>query len=246
MFFIKIKYRKNKRRPELSWYAKTVISTSIALIIFGTIFLYISEFSANSANRLFNNSLLTSLFQSVTCRTAGFNTVNIAEMTNVSLVIMLFLMFVGGAPGSCAGGLKITSLRVLIAVTISQLKGGKQAVIKKVAVSEDAVKKAMVLFLLSVTIIFIASFLIDFTVAANKPHYQVRGQFLEILFESVSAFATVGLSVGITPSLPAFGKWILISLMFIGRLGPLLFISALQSVQKVQYYSLPEENLMIG
>jgi len=69
---------------------------------------------------------------------------------------------------------------------------------------------------------------------------------MEILFESVSAFATVGLSTGITPTLTAFGKWVLIFLMFIGRLGPLLFISALQSIQKVQYYSLPEENPMIG
>jgi trk system potassium uptake protein TrkH len=128
----------------------------------------------------------------------------------------------------------------------SQLKGKKQAVIGKFAITEPAVKKAMVLFILASLIIFTAVFLLDFTEGGNKPHYHVRGQFLEILFESVSAFSTVGLSTGLTPTLSTAGKWIIICLMFIGRLGPFVLISALQSVQEIQYYNLPEESVMIG
>jgi trk system potassium uptake protein len=182
----------------------------------------------------------------VSSRTAGFNTLNIGQLTNVSLVILLFLMFIGGAPGSCAGGIKVTTFRVLVAEIWSQLKGKKQVVIGKFATNEAAVKKAMVLFVLAILIIFIAVFLLDFTEGGDKPHYQVRGQFLEILFESVSAFSTVGLSTGLTSTLSTPGKWIIISLMFIGRLGPFVLINALQSVQKIQMYNLPEENIMIG
>jgi trk system potassium uptake protein TrkH len=116
----------------------------------------------------------------------------------------------------------------------------------KFATNEEAVKKAMVLFVLAIIIIFMAVFLLDFTEGGDKPHYQVRGQFLEILFESVSAFCTVGLSTGLTSTLSTAGKWIIIFLMFIGRLGPFVLISALQRVQETQFYRLPEENVMIG
>ena len=93
---------------------------------------------------------------------------------------------------------------------------------------------------------FIASFVLDFTEGGDRPHDLVRGQFLEILFETVSAFGTVGLSTGITPTLTAAGKWVLIVLMLVGRLGPLVLISAVQAFQKETYYTLPEENPMIG
>jgi trk system potassium uptake protein TrkH len=230
----------------LSWYAKMVLQTSIALVIIGWIAIFISEFVGYNRMMSMDDTILSALFQSVTCRTAGFNTLDISHMTNVSLVVMLFLMFVGGAPGSCAGGVKVTTLRVLTALTFSQLRGRSQVVIKKIAVSEDAVKKALVLFLLAASIIFIAIFLLDFTEGGDKPHDDVRGQFLEIVFESVSAFGTVGLSTGLTPKLSTAGRWIIISLMFIGRLGPLIFIAVLQRFQKTPYYRLPEEHPMIG
>ncbi|MBF0451314.1 MAG: potassium transporter TrkH [Candidatus Magnetomorum sp.] len=231
---------------QVSWYSKIVLRTSIFLIIFGWIAIYLSEFVGYNRIMAMDDALLTSLFQSVTCRTAGFNTINIGQMTNVSLAIILFLMFIGGAPGSCAGGIKVTTFRVMAATIISELKGKKQAVIGKFAINETAVKKSMVLFVVSVMVIFMAVFLLDFTEGGDKPHYQVRGQFLEILFESVSAFCTVGLSTGLTPKLSTIGKWIIISLMFIGRLGPFVLINALQSVHDIQYYNIPEEKVMIG
>jgi trk system potassium uptake protein TrkH len=241
-----IKPSRNKLNIKLSWYSKTVLQTSIFLIVFGWVAIYLAEFVGYHRMMVADDAVLTSLFQSITCRTAGFNTLDIAKMTNVSLVIMLFLMFIGGAPGSCAGGLKVTTFRVLISVIISQLRGKKQASIGQFGISEEIIKKALLLFVFAGGIIFISSLLLDITEGGDLPHYQVRGQFLEILFETVSAFGTVGLSTGLTAKLTIVGKWILIVLMFVGRLGPLLFVAAVQSWQKTQYYALPEENLMIG
>jgi len=236
----------SKRKSKLSWYAKTVLQTSIVLVLFGWLAIYLSEFVGYQRMMMLDDAILSSLFQSITCRTAGFNTLDIGQLTNVSLVIMISLMIIGGAPGSCAGGLKVTTIRILAAVITSQLKGDKQVVIRKFAINDAAVKKTLVLFIIATGIIFTASFVLDISEGGDKPHQQIRGQFLEILFESVSAFSTVGLSTGITPQLTSTGKWILIFLMFIGRLGPLLFIAVLQKIPKVKYYSHPEKNPMIG
>ena len=241
-----IKPPRNKLSKKLSWHSKTVLQTSIFMIVFGWVAIYLAEFVGNPKRMYIGEAALTSLFQSVTCRTAGFNTLDISKMTNVSLVVMLFLMFIGGAPGSCAGGLKVTTVRVLIAVIISQLRGKRQASIGQCGISEGIIRKAFLLFGFAVGIIFISSLLLDIAEGGDLPHYQVRGQFLEILFETVSAFSTVGLSTGLTAKLTVAGKWILIMLMFVGRLGPLLFVAAVQSIQKTQYYALPEEKLMIG
>lgn len=233
-------------RNKFSWHSKIVIRTSIFLIVFGWVAIYLAEFVGYHRMMDLDDAILTSFFQSVTCRTAGFNTIDIGKMTNVSLVIMLLLMFIGGAPGSCAGGLKVTTFRVLISVIVSQFRGKKQASIYKFGINEEIIKKAFLLIVFAGGIIFISSLMLDITEGGDLPHNQVRGQFLEIVFETVSAFSTVGLSTGLTANLTMAGKWILIALMFIGRLGPLLFIAAIQSWQKTQYYSLPEKNLMIG
>jgi trk system potassium uptake protein TrkH len=181
------------------------------LIVLGWAAIYFAEFVGYNRMMATDDAILSALFQSITARTAGFNTLDIGGMTNVSLMVLLFLMFIGGAPGSCAGGIKVTTLRVLAAAMWSQMRGKAQASIGKYAIRENAVKKAMVLFILASMIIFMAAFLLDFTEGGNKPHLVVRGQFLEILFESVSAFCTVGLSTGLTAKLSVVGKWIIIS-----------------------------------
>ena len=237
---------RNKLSEKLSWHSKTVLQTSVFMVFFGGVAIYFAEFVGYHRVIVADDAVLTSLFQSVTCRTAGFNTLDIAKMTNVSLMIMLFLMFIGGAPGSCAGGIKVTTFRVLISVIVSQLRGKRQASIGRFGISEEIIRKALLLFVFAGGIIFISSLLLGITEGGDLPHYQVRGQFLEILFETVSALGTVGLSTGLTAKLTIPGKWILIVVMFVGRLGPLLFVAALQSWQKIQYYVLPEENMMIG
>ncbi|MDH5297489.1 MAG: ATPase [Desulfobulbaceae bacterium] len=230
----------------LSWYAQVVIKTSLFLVIAGWLAIYVAEFVGFNRQLPAAESILTALFQSVTCRTAGFNTIDIGQMTTVSLLIMLALMFIGGAPGSCAGGIKVTTLRALTAFIQAQLKGRRQTVIGRFAVAQDAVNKALILIVFAFGIITCATLLLSITEGGDIPHPETRGLFLEILFEAVSAFGTVGLSTGLTPKLSMAGRWIITLLMFIGRLGPIVFLVAIQSFQKKLFYNWPEENMLIG
>ena len=189
---------------------------------------------------------MTALFQSVTCRTAGFNTLDLARMTNVSLFFMIILMFIGGAPGSCAGGIKVTTFRVLWALFIAEVKGREQAVIGKFAVDKESVNNALTLFVYAGCIILISTFILNFTEGGDIPHMQASGQFLEILFEVVSAFGTVGLSTGLTPKLSMSGRGIILMLMFVGRLGPLVLLAAFQMLRPRDLFLRPEEKILIG
>lgn len=238
--------RRSRPRKRLSWHFTIVVKTSLMLVLVGAVYIYFSEFVIFKSYLHFPTAVLTSLFQSVTCRTAGFNTLKIGDMTNASLVFMIFLMLVGGAPGSCAGGVKVTTFRVLWAFIKAQIRGRPQVVIDNYAVDNDTISKALVLVFFTLVLIFVCVVLLDFTEGGSVPHAQVRGQFLELLFESVSAFGTVGLSTGLTPTLSPFGKSIIITLMFIGRLGPLVLLSAIQSFQTDILFSRPEEKLSIG
>ncbi len=235
---------KNKKR--LSWHFTIVVKTSLFLVVIGWVYIYFSEFVVFKSYLKFPEAVLTALFQSVTCRTAGFNTLNIGEMTNSSLIFMIFLMLVGGAPGSCAGGVKVTTFRVLWAFIRSHIRGNRQVVIGNYAIDNDTINKSLVLVFFTFVLIFVCVILLDFSEGGGMPHAQVRGRFLELLFESVSAFGTVGLSTGLTAKLSSFGKSIIIILMFIGRLGPLVLLSAIQSFQSNILFSRPEEKLSIG
>ncbi len=232
--------------PGLSWYSSTVIKTSLLLIGIGAVALFLAEFIGAHSNAPLHESILTALFQSVTCRTAGFNTLAIGQMTNVSLLVMLILMLIGGAPGSCAGGIKVTTFRVLGAFVGAQLMGRRQVVINKFAVEDDAVSKALILAVFAMVIVFTATLALMMTEGGDIPHPQARGLFLEVLFEVVSAFGTVGLSTGLTVKLSLAGKWIITALMFIGRLGPLLLLAAIHGFHQELFYQWPQKNMLIG
>jgi trk system potassium uptake protein TrkH len=241
-----IRGKNRNRNRKKSLHFIVVVKTSLFLIGIGWIYLYFSEFIGFKEYLPLNESILTSLFQSVTCRTAGFNTLSITSMTNVSLIFMILLMFVGGAPGSCAGGIKVTTFRVLLAYISSQIKGREQIIIGNHAIDKETINKSLTLLSFSLVIIFVCVIALDFTEGGDIPHIQARGQFLEILFEAVSAFGTVGLSTGLTAKLSPPGKIIIIFLMFIGRLGPLVLLASIQSIRTKLLYSLPEEKLNIG
>ncbi|WP_461834753.1 TrkH family potassium uptake protein [Desulfothermus sp.] len=242
-----IPLRLKGERIRLSWHTQVVLSTTFFLIIGGSLFIFLAEYFANNLQYPFKEKFLLSIFQSVTCRTAGFNTVSIGHLTNVSLFIMIMLMFIGGAPGSCAGGIKVTTFRTILAYARSQIfLKGKQAVIGNFAVKEEDLNKAIVLFIFASGIIFLAVMLLNITEGGDVPHVFTRGLFLEVLFEATSAFGTVGLSTGLTPHLSLAGKLIIITLMFIGRLGPILFLSFVQHIQEEPRFFWPEENILIG
>lgn len=244
--FLCAKLRRKKQPLHDAWHIGIVVKTSLFLITAGAAYIYFSEFVFYQASLPFKEAVLSSLFQSVTCRTAGFNTLNIAAMTDTSLIFMIALMFIGGAPGSCAGGIKVTTFRVLHAFVKSQFTGRHQVVIGKYAVDDESVSSSLTLLFFSVAIVFLSVIALNFTDGGGVSHGQTQGRFLEIFFEAVSAFGTVGLSADLTPKLSSGGKVILICLMFIGRLGPLLLLSSVQSFGTKLLFSRPEEKLSIG
>ena len=233
-------------RRRLSWYSKIILFTTLALIIVGGLGISFFEYCAAPPGTDWVVTLLTGFFQSVTCRTAGFNTVNLNVMTTVSLYFMIILMFIGGGSGSCAGGLKVGTFRVLTAFLMAQVKGRSQAVIGHFAVERKILHEALVLLFFSVVIILSAAFLLNISEGGLVSHTQSRDLELKILFETVSAYATVGLSLGLTAKLTAVGKIIIILLMFTGRLGPIIIIAAVQSYRQKELFQWPEERLLIG
>ncbi|WBF66739.1 potassium transporter TrkH [Desulfovibrio subterraneus] len=233
-------------RRGLSYPAKLVLSTSALLTFGGAVLVFASEMGGGTQNSSVSQTVLSSLFQSVTCRTAGFNTLDIGNMTNVSLMIMIFLMFVGGSPGSCAGGIKTTALRILWSFMGAQFRGRAQVVVAGRAVSSQNMNKTFALLITAIASVLFASLLLSVTEGGDVPHRMVRGQLMDYLFETVSAFATVGLSTGITPTLSVTGKLCLTLLMFMGRIGPIWLLTTLQQMQSETRYRWPESDVPIG
>jgi len=229
-------------RGALSWQGSLVVRTSLWLILIGWVVFFLIEQRQDGLA----TALLQSLFQSVTARTAGFNTMDIGIMTDTSLFIMILLMVIGGSPGSCAGGIKTTTLRVLLGFAVSQIKGRDQVVVEGYGVDAPTVNKAMTLVIFAFVLIMCSVFILTVTEGANQPHQQVRGKFMELFFEASSAFGTVGLSTGLTPRLSTPGKFIIMMLMFVGRLGPIVFLTMLQAWQTRERFKRAEKSMLIG
>ena len=225
----------------MSIQSRVVILFSGALIILGAAAIFTIEFAnPETLGALsFKGKALSALFQSVSARTAGFNTLDLAALREPSQIIMIILMFIGGSSGSTAGGIKTNTIAVLFFAAISVLRGKKEAVVMKRRISQDTVLRAFALVFVSMIILLVFSFTIS--VVESVP-------FIASLFECVSAFCTVGLTLGITSSLSAFSLTLLMILMFLGRVGLLtlsvaLFRRQTASENGVRY---PEAKIMIG
>lgn len=237
---------RHKEKKVISFHTKVVLTVTLFLIISGTIMLYFieREYSFKSIDTF--PALLTSLFQSVTARTAGFNTISMNTLTNSSCLILMFLMFVGAAPGSCGGGVKVTTFGILIALFFSKFKGREYAHIYQRTISKETVSKVIAIVFSSVLIIGIIFFLLLLTEQQVQGTEHERGNFIEILFEAFSAFGTVGLSMGITSQLSKMGRILIILLMFIGRLGPLTLAVALSQKHRRVKFRYAEGEIKIG
>ena len=234
-----------KESGKLSIQTKSVIATSLGLLAAGMAIILLSERTLITALG-WGEGLLTAFFQSVTCRTAGFNTLDIASLNTATLLFMMFLMLVGASPGSCGGGMKTTTLAVLTAFSWSKLMRYKCVNLFGKTVPDDTVSKSISVLVFSLAAICVAVFLILFLDPDHGARIHGNRQFLSFLFETVSAFGTVGLSMGVTPVLTQPGKLVLIALMIIGRVGVPAFtyiIAGGGSTKGVQY---AEENVMIG
>ena len=193
-----------------------------------------------------HDQIICSVFQSVTTRTAGFNTVNFAMLTNATLFIMIMLMFIGASPGSTGGGIKTTTFGVLFAIIKSRFHAREDVNVFNRTIPSEAVSRSMAIVSASFIIVTLFTILLTITELFNIPHQESRVSFIEIMFEVVSAFGTVGLSAGITERLTELGKIIICMVMFIGRLGPLTIALAVSREEAKGKFRYSEENLMVG
>lgn len=244
----RIRHPETAKRPaKLSFYSRVVLQTSLLLLLFGTLAIFFTElFNENFAPLSLHERLLAALFETVTSRTAGFATTNQAHFSDITLLIVIFLMFIGGSPGSCAGGIKATTFRILLANLFSKLQGGNQTVISNRAIDNATVNKAMILFCYAVLIIVFSTFILVLTENGVVHHGGARIPFFDLFFEVVSAFATVGLSINVTPMLSEPGKIVLCVVMFIGKLGPVWIITAIQQFQSTASYKYAETTIPVG
>ncbi|MCX5834918.1 MAG: TrkH family potassium uptake protein [Deltaproteobacteria bacterium] len=234
------------RKDKLSIHSKIVIYTTLILIFSGALFFYIFERNHIIKDMQVQSQILVSFFQSITPRTAGFNTVDIGSLQNDTILIMIILMFIGASPGSTGGGIKTTSATLLLLLIWNRWKGYEEVnVFNRTIPKEQITKTISIIFAAALSICLITSILL-LAGGGNLAPQQSRHFFVEYLFETVSAFGTVVLSMGITPNMNDIQKLAIIIMMFAGRVGPLTlaFSLALRSARKGITYA--EETVMVG
>jgi trk system potassium uptake protein TrkH len=229
----------------LSLHARLVLAVTLLLLLGGTLLVTFLEWNNTLAPLSVPDRLLAGFFQSVTTRTAGFNTLPIGQMANATLFVVMLLMFIGASPGSCGGGIKTTTFASLVVLGFSRMRGWQRPQIFHRTISAGSIGRAMSVVLISFMVIGLATMIILITELGEMSHPASRGKFLELLFEVVSAFGTVGLSTGATAGLSTAGKLILSAVMFVGRLGPLVVAMAVSRRTAPRYYY-AEEAIMSG
>jgi len=234
------------RQKRLSVHSRIVIYTTVILILAGAMLFYFFERHHIIRDMPLQSQVLVSLFQSVTPRTCGFNTVDIGNLTNATILVLIVLMFIGASPGSTGGGIKTTSATLLFLLIWSRWKGYEEVnVFNRTIPKEQITRTVSIIFAAALSVCLITSILL-LSGGENLPAAQSRHFFVEYLFETVSAFGTVGLSMGVTPHLNDLQKLAVVIMMFAGRVGPLTlaFALALRSARKGITYA--EETVMVG
>jgi trk system potassium uptake protein TrkH len=237
---------KHRALSRLSLHSKIVLSTTLILIVSGMVIILGMEWHNTLAPLSISGRFLAAFFQSVTTRTAGFNTLSIGDMANETLFVIIILMFIGASPGSCGGGIKTTSFATLAVLGLSRIQGSDRPLLFNRTISATSVGKAVSVVILSAMVVCIGIMLLLITEVGEVSHMQSRGRFLELFFEVVSAFGTVGLSTGITGLISEMGKVILSMVMFVGRLGPLVVGVAVSRDTAAARYYFAEESIMVG
>ncbi|WP_110241294.1 TrkH family potassium uptake protein [Nocardioides gilvus] len=239
-FPVLFELRKEFRRPRTwSLHTKMTLSMTAFLLSTGTLFVIANEWSnpATLGSLDTPGRLLAGFFQAVMPRTAGFNSLDYAQMNESTLLGTSVLMFIGGGSAGTAGGIKVTTFLLLFFVIYAEVRGERNVVAFDRRIDDRAMRQALTIVLLSIGAVTTSTIaLMEMTALSTH----------DVLFEVVSAFATVGLSTGITADLPAGGHLVLTALMFLGRLGPITLVSALAMRERQRLYELPEGRPIIG
>ncbi|MCC5896750.1 MAG: ATPase [Phormidium sp. GEM2.Bin31] len=239
-FWLQGFFNKSKKRFRFSLHVKVVTSTTMVLLLIGFLGFFASElYNPETLLALsWGDKLQAAWFQSVTTRTAGFNSIDIGQMTTAGLFLTIALMFVGASPGSTGGGIKTTTFRVLMTCTKSVLQGRENVILYERRVPMDLIMKAVAVAVGSMMIVSLSTMVL----AISEPSLQ----FINIFFETISAFATVGLSTGITSSFSTFGALVITLLMYSGRVGILISMAALLGDPKPSALDYADEDLLVG
>jgi len=238
-FLVIVDIIRKRRINRLSLDSKIVLYTTGALLILGTIIILVIEFADPDTLGALTTpqKWLNAFFQSVTARTAGFSTISMRNVADYALFFTMLLMFVGGASGSTAGGIKVNNFGMITATIWSAVRGKEHGGVFGREFNTQQVHRALAVVMLSLAFVSVVVFLLTVT---------EDFKFIDLLFETISAFGTVGLTTGIIPGLSIAGRFIITATMFMGRLGPLTLVLALVQRQQPTEYRYPEESVRVG
>lgn len=241
-FMVILDVFRKRKWINLTLHSKVVLMSSGVLALSGFLFIFfIESFNTDTFGALtWSERLWAGYFQGVVTRTAGFNSIDIASMMTASQFFMIFLMFIGASSGSTGGGIKTTTISVLLLTVFSIVKGREEVHLLKRRIPLDIILRSLAIIIISLGIVLVATF------ALTISEQSLQKDFMEVLFEVTSAFGTVGLSMGLTTELSPLGKIIIIIIMFIGRLGPLTMAFALSQRRNKLKYRYAEEKILIG
>jgi trk system potassium uptake protein TrkH len=235
------------RRPRLTVHTKLVLLTTAALLATGTISYYLLERRGLFAGMGEGTAWLNAFFCSVTARTAGFNTVDYAGMGGAGLLCTMVLMFVGASPGSTGGGVKTSAFGLLVAYAVTRWRGQKRLHAFNRTIPRESIDKAGSVVITAVAVVILAASALMATETRGATPAESRGELVGILFETISAFATVGLSTGETAELTPPGRLIVALVMFVGRTGPLTLALAISvRRRRASQFRYAEENVLVG
>jgi trk system potassium uptake protein TrkH len=236
--------RRQPLKTNFSFHSKLAIFITAILISGGALILFFFEMNNVLRHLPVPGKILVPLFQSVSSRTAGFNTVDIGQLTDSSLFFLVILMFIGASPGSCGGGIKTTTAGIVIALLLARFQNRDDVNIGHHRILNDTISKAISVTFFSIVIITMFTITLMVIEKGWVSHQFTRGLFLESLFEVVSAFGTVGLSTGITSGLSSLGKLLIVIVMFIGRVCPLTVVLAIGRKEVPKFRYAPEKVLI--
>lgn len=232
-----LKYKKDRR---LSTHTKLVLLMTSILLFGGILFMFALEY--NNPETLgpmsIKNKILNAIFAGVSPRTAGFNSISLDGMTSGGKFLTIILMYIGGSPGSTAGGLKTATFGIIVLTVVSVIKGREDTELFGRRLSKELVYRAFSILIISFCLVIVVTMLLCIT--------QPKEQFIDLLYEATSAFATVGLTTGVTQRLNFIGKIIIMITMYFGRVGPLTVALALTNKRKNKGYRYPETKILIG
>ncbi len=234
------------RKRQMTLHTKIALSVSGVLTVAGAGVIWWQEHANLLAGMSLHGQILASLFQSVSARTAGFNSVEIGDLAPATLFVMMILMFVGGSPGSCAGGIKTTTFGVLLLTAWNRLNNRRNVNAFYRTIGQSTISNTLSIAIGGVVVVGIGLLLL---LLFEQPHAMVddrHGAFVAYLFETISALGTVGMSCGVTSSLSTLSRLLVVVLMYVGRIGPLTVATALARENPITDWRYPEEDVMVG